>query len=71
MSVAGRTNDGLPLQKYAQCSICQMKWKNAFLRTCGHLFCRDCLEDRISNRLRKCPACGKAFDKSDIMVAHM
>lgn len=35
------------------------------------MFCNNCVEDRISNRMRKCPNCAKAFDKMDVMTAHM
>ncbi|KAI0883371.1 uncharacterized protein GGS22DRAFT_166801 [Annulohypoxylon maeteangense] len=52
----------------ATCSICKKDFKNTVLRTCGHIFCRGCIDDRIANRMRKCPACSKAFDKSDAMV---
>ncbi|KAI1375885.1 E3 ubiquitin-protein ligase BRE1 [Hypoxylon crocopeplum] len=59
------------LRSMATCSICKKDFKNTVLRTCGHIFCRGCIEDRISNRMRKCPACSKAFDKSDAMTVHL
>ncbi|KAI2615475.1 E3 ubiquitin-protein ligase BRE1 [Hypoxylon sp. NC1633] len=59
------------LRSMATCSICKKDFKNTVLRTCGHIFCRGCIEDRIANRMRKCPACSKAFDKSDAMTVHL
>ena len=35
------------------------------------MFCNHCVDDRISNRMRKCPNCSRAFDKMDVMTAHM
>ncbi|KAI0180314.1 ubiquitin ligase protein BRE1 [Hypoxylon sp. FL1284] len=59
------------LRSMATCSICKKDFKNTVLRTCGHIFCKGCIEDRIANRMRKCPACSKAFDKSDAMAVHL
>ncbi|KAL7626758.1 E3 ubiquitin-protein ligase bre1 [Parahypoxylon ruwenzoriense] len=59
------------LRSMATCSICKKDFKNTVLRTCGHIFCRGCIDDRIQNRMRKCPACSKAFDKSDAMTVHL
>ncbi|KAI5864663.1 ubiquitin ligase protein BRE1 [Durotheca rogersii] len=59
------------LRSMATCSICKKDFKNTVLRTCGHIFCRGCVDDRIQNRMRKCPACSKAFDKSDAMTVHL
>ncbi|KAI4870940.1 E3 ubiquitin-protein ligase BRE1 [Hypoxylon rubiginosum] len=59
------------LRSMATCSICKKDFKNTVLRTCGHIFCRGCIDDRIANRMRKCPACSKAFDKSDAMTVHL
>jgi E3 ubiquitin-protein ligase BRE1 len=58
------------LRTYALCTICRNNFKNTALKTCGHLFCNKCVDDRISNRMRKCPTCTKAFDKMDVMAVH-
>ncbi|KAL1888358.1 E3 ubiquitin-protein ligase bre1, partial [Ceratocystis pirilliformis] len=50
------------------CTICNDKFKDTALKTCGHLFCKACVQDRLTNRMRKCPNCSKAFDKMDIMA---
>ncbi|OAA78016.1 ubiquitin ligase protein BRE1 [Akanthomyces lecanii RCEF 1005] len=58
------------LRTFALCSICRNNFKNTALKTCGHLFCSKCVDDRISNRMRKCPSCSRAFDKMDVMPVH-
>ncbi|EQK99728.1 RING-12 protein [Ophiocordyceps sinensis CO18] len=58
------------LRTFALCTICRNNFKNAALKTCGHLFCNQCVDDRISNRMRKCPTCSRAFDKMDVMPVH-
>lgn len=55
----------------ALCTICRKDFKNTALKTCGHLFCNHCVENRLANRMRKCPNCSKAFDKMDVMAVHM
>lgn len=58
------------LRNFALCSVCRHDFKNAIIKTCGHVFCQSCIDARLSNRMRKCPACNKAFDKMDVMTAH-
>ncbi|KAL7798446.1 BRE1 domain-containing protein [Trichoderma ceciliae] len=58
------------LRTMALCTVCRTNFKNTALRTCGHLFCNKCVDDRISNRMRKCPSCSRAFDKMDVMQVH-
>ncbi|KAK0646286.1 BRE1 E3 ubiquitin ligase-domain-containing protein [Cercophora newfieldiana] len=52
------------------CSICRDHFKNTILKGCGHAFCDKCVESRLTNRMRKCPTCNKAFDRSDAMACH-
>lgn len=59
------------LRKLATCSVCHNNFKNTALKTCGHIFCRSCIDDRVANRMRKCPNCSKMFDKLDIMTVHL
>lgn len=54
-------------QGIATCSVCRNQFKNTALKTCGHVFCEQCIQDRIANRARKCPNCGKAFGTNDLM----
>ncbi|KAI1144183.1 E3 ubiquitin-protein ligase BRE1 [Hypoxylon sp. FL0543] len=70
-SLSNSSEEEEMLRTMATCSICKKDFKNTIIRTCGHIFCRGCVDDRIANRMRKCPTCGRAFDKSDTMAIHL
>ncbi|KAH8889350.1 BRE1-domain-containing protein [Thozetella sp. PMI_491] len=59
------------LRKLVMCSVCKNNIKNTVLKTCGHVLCNECIDSRIANRMRKCPNCNKAFDRSDAMTVHL
>ena len=54
------------LRKKLNCSIVTNKQKEVVLLRCGHLFSRQCTDDLIATRNRKCPICGKAFGNDDV-----
>ena len=43
----------------AYCCFC-------FLCRCFHLFCKECIDENLRNRSRKCPACGEKFGQDDV-----
>jgi len=51
----------------AICSVCRKNFKDTVIKTCGHVLCKDCVEERIQSRSRKCPHCNKAFGTGDYM----
>ena len=51
----------------AICTICHVNFKNTTIKTCGHVFCEKCVQERTALRSRKCPNCGKAFGLNDVM----
>ena len=51
----------------AICTICHVNFKNTTIKTCGHVFCNQCVQERTALRSRKCPNCGKAFGLNDVM----
>lgn len=59
------------VQTLVICSVCRSNFKNTILKGCGHVFCSNCVESRIANRMRKCPSCNKSFDRTDAMAAHL
>ncbi|KAK3333143.1 BRE1 E3 ubiquitin ligase-domain-containing protein [Cercophora scortea] len=59
------------LRNLVLCSVCRSNFKNTILKGCGHVFCNECVDARLANRMRKCPTCNKAFDRSDAMAAHL
>ncbi|KAK6362155.1 hypothetical protein TWF730_005852 [Orbilia blumenaviensis] len=51
-----------------RCGICpNARQKSRALKTCGHLFCKECIDERISSRNRKCPSCSRAFAQADVL----
>ncbi|EPE35412.1 RING/U-box [Glarea lozoyensis ATCC 20868] len=70
-SLSNQSGEEEMLRSYALCTICRKDFKNTTLKTCGHTFCNNCVDDRIANRMRKCPNCAKSFDKLDVMALHM
>ncbi|KAL1302597.1 hypothetical protein AAFC00_002973 [Neodothiora populina] len=58
-------------RRIAICPICNSKIRNHMLKTCGHVFCTNCVDNLIKNRNRKCPSCGKAFGNGDHMPIHL
>ncbi|KAL8291986.1 hypothetical protein RQP46_001452 [Phenoliferia psychrophenolica] len=54
------------LSKMLKCSTCALRFKGVIINRCGHLFCKECIDARLSNRQRKCPTCGVAFGKDDV-----
>lgn len=58
------------------CSICKLKPKDCILSRCQHIFCRNCIEERINvifyilydeqKRERKCPRCLLPFGVDDV-----
>ena len=52
-------------QIMAICTVCQKNFKNTVIKTCGHVFCKECVEERTLSRSRKCPNCNRAFGLND------
>ncbi|KAK1780905.1 BRE1 E3 ubiquitin ligase-domain-containing protein [Copromyces sp. CBS 386.78] len=65
------TDEEEVLRNLVLCSVCRSNFKNTILKGCGHVFCNECVDNRLANRMRKCPSCNKAFDRSDAMPAHL
>ncbi|KAI5290892.1 E3 ubiquitin-protein ligase bre1 [Ascosphaera aggregata] len=55
------------LRALAVCTVCRQNFKNTVIKTCGHVFCRECVEERLTSRSRKCPNCNKSFGNNDYM----
>ncbi|KAH8689638.1 putative histone ubiquitinationc protein [Talaromyces proteolyticus] len=55
------------LRALALCTVCRRNFKNTAIKTCGHVFCKECVEERQASRSRKCPNCNKSFGSNDYM----
>jgi E3 ubiquitin-protein ligase BRE1 len=49
-----------------RCSVCKDRFKSVTIKKCFHLFCKECIDENIRNRSRKCPACGEKFGHDDV-----
>jgi E3 ubiquitin-protein ligase BRE1 len=54
------------LKQRLRCPVCNDRFKDAVIAKCFHVFCDICIRKNIELRSRKCPSCGKPFDKSDV-----
>jgi E3 ubiquitin-protein ligase BRE1 len=66
--------DSDQLQVYrtmAMCSVCTVRWKNTTLVSCGHVFCKECVDKRTETRQRRCPSCNKGFGTGDVLAVHL
>lgn len=59
------------LLSMTKCSLCNKNFKSVALKTCGHCFCKDCVEDRLAARMRKCPSCNSQFSRYDVLNIHL
>lgn len=53
------------------CSLCSKNWKNTAIKSCGHVFCDACAQERLAARMRKCPSCNKQFSSNDLLTIHL
>eukprot|EP00177_Eucheuma_denticulatum_P007645 GFKZ01013908.1.p1 GENE.GFKZ01013908.1~~GFKZ01013908.1.p1 ORF type:complete len:247 (+),score=34.95 GFKZ01013908.1:474-1214(+) len=56
----------MQLRSKLNCSVVTTRPKEVVLLRCGHLFSRQCTDNLIATRNRKCPICGKAFGNDDV-----
>ncbi|TDH70624.1 uncharacterized protein CCR75_005093 [Bremia lactucae] len=54
------------LQKLVNCSVCQDRRKDVIITKCFHIFCKECIENNLKSRNRKCPTCKKMFGQDDV-----
>ncbi|KAI9887785.1 MAG: E3 ubiquitin-protein ligase bre1 [Watsoniomyces obsoletus] len=52
------------------CNVCNSDLKDTALKTCGHLLCKSCVDERIASRSRRCPICARPFGAGDSMPVH-
>ncbi|KAI0093033.1 BRE1-domain-containing protein [Irpex rosettiformis] len=49
-----------------KCSTCKMNMRNTVITKCMHSFCKNCVNERIASRQRKCPACNLPFSQGEV-----
>ncbi|KAF2205177.1 BRE1-domain-containing protein [Delitschia confertaspora ATCC 74209] len=70
-SMGNQSEEASQMRSMLQCQICKDAFKDTVIKTCGHVFCNSCVQDRVNNRMRKCPSCAKAFGSNDTMRIHI
>ena len=48
------------------CTVCNDRKKSAVIAKCYHVFCKECIMNRVTTRSRKCPGCSTAFSETDV-----
>jgi E3 ubiquitin-protein ligase BRE1 len=48
------------------CPVCHYRDKECIIMRCRHMHCKQCVDERISNRSRKCPTCNNKFSEKDV-----
>ena len=52
------------LEKF-DCPICMCKLNEPIIASCGHTFCKGCIEECV-NRSHECPSCRKALTNDQL-----
>ncbi len=53
-------------KKLLYCSSCNLRQKEVALNKCMHVFCKECIDNRLETRQRKCPMCLEPFGANDV-----
>lgn len=48
------------------CKVCNLRNKDCIIIKCSHSFCRECIDENLRSRHRKCPGCGIQFSQNDV-----
>lgn len=54
------------LKNRLACPVCHYRDKECIIMRCRHMHCKQCVEERITNRSRKCPTCNVKFSDKDV-----
>lgn len=54
------------LKSRLACPVCHYRDKECIILRCRHMHCKQCVDERISNRSRKCPTCNIKFSENDV-----
>ena len=53
------------LKSFVRCPVCNTRPRSCVITKCWHMFCKQCVMQRLGQRSRKCPSCGVAFSHND------
>ncbi|KAL8871166.1 MAG: hypothetical protein Q9174_002943 [Haloplaca sp. 1 TL-2023] len=60
-------SDAEGFRELALCTVCRAEFKDTVLTSCGHVFCKKCIDERTMSRMRKCPNCNRSFGHGDVL----
>lgn len=53
-------------KRLLKCTVCDLRYKDTVINKCMHVFCQECINERIKCRNRKCPNCSETFSSNDV-----
>jgi E3 ubiquitin-protein ligase BRE1 len=54
------------LKNRLACPVCHYRDKECIIIRCRHMHCKQCVDERVSNRSRKCPTCNIKFAENEV-----
>ena len=54
-----------------KCKACKKRNKEVVLTSCFHTFCRECMNQNIKDRKRRCFVCSKKVTKDQIKTLYL
>ena len=54
------------LKNRLACPVCHYRDKECIIIRCRHMHCKQCVDERVSNRSRKCPTCNVKFAENEV-----
>jgi E3 ubiquitin-protein ligase BRE1 len=59
------------LRSKLKCPLCPRNAKEVCITSCGHTFCRECIDKRLNLRDRKCPTCMRPFATDKVVQIYL
>lgn len=57
--------------KLLKCPACDVNFKSHVILRCMHVFCKNCMDNQLEFRQRKCPTCRENFGAKDVKEIYL
>ncbi|KAF9201986.1 E3 ubiquitin-protein ligase bre1 [Haplosporangium sp. Z 27] len=57
--------------KLLKCPSCDVNFKSHVILRCMHVFCKQCMDNQLEYRQRKCPTCRESFGAKDVKEIYL
>ncbi|KAG0377029.1 E3 ubiquitin-protein ligase bre1 [Mortierella sp. AD032] len=57
--------------KLLKCPACDVNFKSHVILRCMHVFCKNCMDNQMEYRQRKCPTCRENFGAKDVKEIYL